>query len=98
MALDTELWDIADHLKDRDAIFYYLEAQLEEADALYAARALADVIRVRGGLEKLSAESGIPADALEKSRLDESRVDYELLTKLMEAFRPPAEKPAARVA
>ena len=97
MALETFEWKITDHLTDPESIFYYLEAELEEAEPPYAARALANVIEVRGGVEKLAAETGVPVPVLQKSAAALEVVDRDTLTKVMEAFRPAAES-TARVA
>ena len=98
MALRTTEWKITDSLEEDPAnIFYYLEAELEEAEPLYAARALANVIEVRGGADRLSAETGLPVDVLEKSAAALESVDRETMTKVMEAFRP-RENEASKVA
>lgn len=89
MALELTEWKITDHLyEDPEAIFYYLEAELEEAETPYAARALGNVIEVRGGVEKLSAETGVPVEVLQTSAAALEVVDRETMTKVMEAFRP----------
>jgi DNA-binding phage protein len=92
MALETTEWKITDHLReDPEAIFYYLEAELEKAEPPYAARALRHVIEVRGGVEKLAAETGLSVAVLQASTVALDTVDRETLTKVMEAFRPQAE-------
>ena len=96
MSLETTIWRMTDHLRDPEAIFYYLEAELEEGDAAYAAQALRNVMQVRGGCSALAAETGIAAEILEQAARDEVKIDRETLTRVMEAFRPVRE--AARVA
>jgi len=98
MALETTEWKITDSLEEDPAnIFYYLEAELEEAEPPYAAQALSNVLQVRGGAAKLSSETGVPADVLEKSAAALGVVDRETLAKVMEAFRP-RENEASKVA
>ncbi len=91
MSLKTTVWRITDHLEDPEAIFYYLEAELEEGDAVYAARALRNVMQIRGGCAGLSAETGIAAEVLEQAAQDETKIDRETLTRVMEVFRPVGE-------
>ncbi len=99
MALETTEWKITDHLhEDPEAIFYYLEAELAYAEPPYAARALANVIEVRGGVEKLSQETGVPADELTHAAAALESISSQTMTKVMEAFRPPSEAAGYRVA
>jgi probable addiction module antidote protein len=87
MALETFPYDTADYLETAQSIFYYLETELEENEMPYLARAIATVARARGGMDVVSAETGIACDVLNRATGEEGAGDRETVAKVMEAYR-----------
>jgi probable addiction module antidote protein len=87
MALETFPYDTADYLDTVDSIFYYLEAELEENEMPYLARAVGTVCRARGGVDVVAGESALTIDVLNQAMLEDGPCDRETVTKLMEAYR-----------
>ena len=87
LALNTKPYDSADYLKDAESIFYFLEAEVEENEMPYLASALGTVIRARGGVDVIAAETGLSVDVLEFATRTEGNGDHETVVKVMEAYR-----------
>jgi probable addiction module antidote protein len=87
MKVEVRPYDVAEFLTDREMIFHYLSEELEASEPPYAARALGAVIRARGGVERLAAETGVAAETLQHAAETKTEVDRETLLKVIEAFR-----------
>jgi probable addiction module antidote protein len=87
MALETYPYDTADYLTDAESIFFYLEAELEENEMPYLARALTTVARARGGMDIVATDTGLAVDLLERAAQEVGAGDRDALIKVMEAYR-----------
>ena len=87
MALETFPYDPADSLTTPEAIFYFLEAELEENEPRYWPGAIAIVARARGGVEQLAAETALPIEDLQRIADETVTPERGTLAKVMEAYR-----------
>ncbi len=87
MALETFPYDTADYLTAPDAVFYFLEAELEENEPSFWPSAIATVARARGGFERLAEETSLPTAALQRAADESNPPDRDTLVKVMESFR-----------
>lgn len=67
MTVQTRPFDVADHLKDDGTVSAYLALALETNDPEDIAQALGDVVRARGGVEKVAHDAGLSASTLEQA-------------------------------
>ena len=87
MKVEVLPFEAAEFLTDRETIFHCLSEELHANEPPFAARALSAVIRARGGVDRLAAETGVAADALLHAASVEDQVDRETLEKVIAAFR-----------
>jgi probable addiction module antidote protein len=87
MALETFPYDTADYLTTPEAVFCFLEAELEENEPSYWPGAIAIIARARGGFERLAEETALPAAALQRAADESNPPDRDALVKVMEAYR-----------
>jgi probable addiction module antidote protein len=87
MALETFPYDTAEYLKDAESISLYLEAELEENEMPYLARALTTVARARGGMDMVAEETGLTIDLLDRAAQEVGTGDRGTVIKVMEAYR-----------
>jgi probable addiction module antidote protein len=87
MALETFPYDTADYLTTPDAVFYFLEAELEENEPAFWPGAIAIVARARGGFERLAEETALPVEVLQRAADESNPPDRETIAKVMEAYR-----------
>ena len=64
MTLKTTKFDPAEYLTDPQSIAAYLTDALENEDALGVVDALGDVVRARGGVDRLAQESAVSKETL----------------------------------
>ena len=64
MRLKTTEFDPAEYLTDRESITAYLNDALENEDARGVVDALADVVRARGGVDRLAQDSSVSKETL----------------------------------
>lgn len=88
MALKTTEFKVADYLTEPVDVYHYLEAELEEYEPKYLALALEEVAEARGGVDKLSSESGIPVSELAHPASLGDAAALAIAHRLMEVYRP----------
>ena len=64
--ISTRTWDAADHLQSREDMAAYLEAALEDGDAVVVAAALGDIARA-SGMSAIAREAGLGRESLYKA-------------------------------
>jgi probable addiction module antidote protein len=64
--MSTRTWDAADHLQSREDMAAYLEAALEDGDAVVVAAALGDIARA-SGMSAIAREAGLGRESLYKA-------------------------------
>jgi probable addiction module antidote protein len=87
MALETFPYDAADYLTTPEAVFYFLEAELEENEPSYWPGAIAIVARARGGFAQLAEEAALPIEDLQRAADETVTPDRDTLVQVMEAYR-----------
>ncbi len=88
MALETFPYDAAEFLTERQDVFYFLEAELEEEQPAYWPGAIAIVARARGGFGILAAETGLQEAELTMAATENTETSRALIERLMETYRP----------
>lgn len=86
MALETFPYDAADYLTTPEAIFYFLEAELEENEPSYWPGAIATVARARGGFAQLAEETALPIEDLQRAANETVTPGRDTLIRVMEAY------------
>jgi probable addiction module antidote protein len=86
MTVKTTKWDVVDNLKSEAAIDAYLEAVFEDGDPALIVAAMGDVARARGGMSKLSKETGIRRELLYQSFSKTGNPQASTLFKVMKAL------------
>ena len=90
MAIKTTRFDVADYITEPQDVFYHLRTELEDYEPQYLRQMLHSILRARGGVERVAAETGFPSNELNRlDVLDDAAVRL-LATKLSEAYRPAA--------
>jgi probable addiction module antidote protein len=87
MALETFPYDAADYLTTPEAIFYFLEAELEENEPSYWPGAIATVARARGGFPQLAEETALPIEDLQRAADETVTPGRDTLIRVMESYR-----------
>jgi probable addiction module antidote protein len=64
--MSTRTWDAAAHLQSREDMAAYLEAALEDGDAVVVAAALGDIARA-SGMSAIAREAGLGRESLYKA-------------------------------
>lgn len=85
MAIETTVWDPAEHLKTPEDELAYLEAAFEDGDPALIAAAFGDVARARGK-SKVAQDAGISRDALYKAFTHNGNPTLASLTKVANAL------------
>ena len=83
MALETRPFDVADYLINDRTITAYLTDALQGGEPHDIAQALSDVVRARGGMERMSVETGISLQELEAALSGAGRLDLSTVLKVL---------------
>lgn len=86
MAIKTGPYDPADFLSDNETIVAYLTEALDSGDPRAIAKALGAVARARGGMAKLSRETGIAREALYRALSETGNPELGTALKVMRAL------------
>ncbi len=87
MALETFPYDTADYLTTPEAVFYFLEAELEENEPAFWPGAIAIVARARGGFERMAEETALPIEDLRRATNEANPPGRDAIVMVMEAYR-----------
>ncbi|MCJ2024658.1 MULTISPECIES: addiction module antidote protein [unclassified Methylobacterium] len=85
MALDTTVWDVAEHLQDEAAIAAYIEAVLEDGDPGLVAAAIGDVARARG-MAQIAQETGRSRESLYRALSEKGNPQLDTLIGVLKAL------------
>ena len=86
MHLKTTEFDPAEYLTDAKSIAAYLTDALENEDARGVVDALGDVVRARGGVDRLAGESSVSKETLTLALSEGGPVDMDAVLKVMQAL------------
>lgn len=83
--ISTRTWDAADHLQSREDMAAYLEAALEDGDAVVVAAALGDIARA-SGMSALAREAGLGRESLYKALSPSGNPELATVLKVVRAL------------
>jgi len=83
--ISTRTWDAADHLHSREDMAAYLEAALEDGDAVVVATALGDIARA-SGMSALAREAGLGRESLYKALSPSGNPELATVLKVVRAL------------
>jgi probable addiction module antidote protein len=79
-------FDHADYLTDGETIAAYLTEALENEDARGVVDALGDVVRARGGVDHLAAETSLSRDTVLRALSETGTPDFDAVLRVMNAL------------
>ena len=87
MSLDLKPYDPVDYLTDDETISYYLIEAFEENNARAFSRALADVIRAKGGVQAVAERTGVAPEILSVACSENGNPDLSTILSVLAAFQ-----------
>lgn len=78
-------WDSAEHLKTEEEMVLYLEACLEDGDAVLIAHALGVIAKARG-MTQLARDTGLSRESLYKALSGEGNPEFATVMKVVKAL------------
>jgi probable addiction module antidote protein len=81
----TRPWDPAEHLETDEDMAAYLEAALEEGDAVLVAAALGDIARAKG-MALIAGETGLGTETLDEALSAEGNPEFATVLKVVRAL------------
>jgi len=81
----TQPWDPAEHLENKEDMAAYLEAALEEGDPALVAAALGDIARAKG-MAQIARETGLGRASLYKALSPEGSPEFATVLKVVRAL------------
>ena len=87
MSLKTTEFDPAAYLTKGETVVSYLSEALEHEDARGLVDALGDVVRARGGVERLAADTSLPADVVRHAVSETEPVNLEAILQVLHALK-----------
>jgi probable addiction module antidote protein len=85
MALETKIWDPAEHLDSDEAIAAYMDAAMQDGDPALFAAALGDVARAHG-MSKIARETGLSRESLYRSLAPGGNPEFGTILRVMRAL------------
>jgi probable addiction module antidote protein len=86
MTLKTSEFDPSEYLTAGETVAAYLTDALENDDAGGVVDALTDVVRARGGVERLVRETSLSREVLERALNASTQPDFDAILKVMHAL------------
>jgi len=83
--IQTQPWDVVDHLETKEDIAAYLEAVLEDGDPALIAAALGDIARAKG-MVQIAQETGLGRESLYKALSVEGNPQFATVLKVIRAL------------
>ena len=85
MKTKTTTWNVAEHLKTREAREAYLNAAFEDGDASVIAAALGDIAKAEG-MSKVAKRTGLGRESLYKALSPDGNPALSTILKVIRAF------------
>lgn len=85
MTLQTQPWDIVQHLETEEDMAAYLEAALEDGDSSFIATALGDIARAKG-MTQIAKDTGLGRESLYKALSPEGNPEFSTMLKVIRAL------------
>lgn len=84
-AIETRIWDAAEHLETEADMAAYLDAALEDGDAAVIVAALGDIARAKG-MAQLARETGLGRESLYKALSATGNPEFATILKVVRAL------------
>ena len=85
MKTKTTVWNVAEHLKTKEAREAYLNAAFEDGDASVIAAALGDIAKAEG-MSKVAKRTGLGRESLYKALSPDGNPALSTILKVIRAF------------
>ncbi|MCL2382299.1 MAG: putative addiction module antidote protein [Treponema sp.] len=79
----TTVWDMADHINNKEEVIAYLEAALEENDTKLLLSIISDIARSEG-MSKIARELGVSREGLYRSLAPSGNPSFDTVFKLLD--------------
>jgi probable addiction module antidote protein len=81
----TRPWDVAEHLESEQDMAAYLEAALEEGDAVLFTAALGDIARAKG-MTEIARATGLGRESLYKALSPDGNPEFATVLKIVRSL------------
>lgn len=85
MTIETNRWDIVDHLDSDEKIALFLEAVFEEGDPAVIAGAIGEVARARG-MSQVAKDAGLSRENLYRALSEGGNPEFATILKVVRAI------------
>lgn len=85
MTIETNKWDIVDHLDSDEKIALFLEAVFEDGDPAVIAGAIGEVARARG-MSQVAKDAGLSRENLYRALSDGGNPEFATILKVIRAI------------
>ncbi|MBO0142445.1 putative addiction module antidote protein [Agrobacterium sp. Ap1] len=85
MTIETNKWDIVDHLDSDEKIALFLEAVFEEGDPAVIAGAIGEVARARG-MSQVAKDAGLSRENLYRALSEGGNPEFATILKVVRAI------------
>lgn len=83
--IETQPWDVVDHLKSEEDMIAYLDAALEDGDPALIVAALGDIARAKG-MTQVAREAGLGRESLYKALSPSGNPEFASVLKVLSAL------------
>jgi probable addiction module antidote protein len=83
--IETRPWDTAEHLESAEDMAAYLDAALEDGDAVLVVAALGDIARARG-MTQIARDAGLGRESLYKALSTTGNPEFATVLKVVRAL------------
>lgn len=82
---ETRVWDVAEHLETEADMAAYLDAALEDGDAVLVVAALGDIARAKG-MSQIARDAGLGRESLYKALSTTGNPEFATILKVVRAL------------
>lgn len=83
--IETQPWDVVDHLETEEDMIAYLDAALEDGDPALIVAALGDIARAKG-MSQVARETGLGRESLYKALSSAGNPEFATVLKVLNAL------------
>ncbi len=83
--VETQPWDVVDHLTTEEDMIAYLDAAFEDGDAALIVAALGDIARAKG-MTQVAREAGLGRESLYKALSPTGNPEFTTVLKVLNAL------------
>jgi len=83
--IETQLWDVVDHLETTEDMAAYLDAAVEDGDIAIVLAALGDIARAKG-MTQIARDTGLGRESLYKALSTTGNPEFATVLKVVQAL------------